>query len=111
MAASSVWIPPLYAFFIAVVYRAYVGVVETVRRALVPGYVPSALRGTAYGLYYLVVGGTFLVANTAFGTLWDYVSLTIACIYSAIMSVIAIAGMIVFLRRGKREINEEKTLA
>ena len=97
---------PLYAFLVAIIYGTYMGVVETVQRALVPGYAPSDLIGTAYGLYYLVVGGAFLIANTLFGTLWDYVGLTIAGSYSLITSLIAIGSMIVFLMGGTRRINE-----
>ena len=97
---------PLYAFLVAIIYGTYMGVVETVQRALVPGYAPSDLRGMAYGLYYLVVGGAFLIANTLFGTLWDYVGLTIAGSYSLITSLIAIGSMIVFLMGGTRRINE-----
>lgn len=89
---------PVYAFIIAVVYGTYVGIVETVQRALVPGYAPSGLRGTAYGLYYLVVGGASLVANTAFGALWDHVGLATAGSYSVVMSLIGIAAMIALLR-------------
>jgi MFS family permease len=92
---------PLYAFFIAVVYGAYLGIVETVQRALVPGYARGDLRGTAYGLYYLVAGTSFLVANTTVGTLWEHVNLTTAVSYSAITSIIAITGMVAFLRLGK----------
>lgn len=91
----------LYAFLIAVVYGAYVGIVETVQRALVPAYAREDLRGTAYGLYYLVAGMSFLVANTAVGTLWEHVNLTTAVSYSAITSIIAITGMVAFLKLGK----------
>lgn len=92
---------PLYAFFVAVVFGAYMGIVETVQRALVPGYARRDLRGTAYGLYYLVVGTSFFIANTAVGTLWEHVNLTTAFSYSAITSIIAIASMVAFLRLGK----------
>jgi len=91
-----------YAFPIAVVYGAYVGIVETVQRALVPGYARSDLRGTAYGLYYLVVGASFLVANTVVGTLWEYVNLGTAVNYSIMTSTIAMVGMAAFLRQSKR---------
>lgn len=89
---------PVYAFLIAVVYGVYAGIVETVQRALIPGYAPNHLRGTAYGLYYMVVGGSSLVANMAFGTIWDYLGLAIAASYSVTISALAIAGMMVFLR-------------
>lgn len=96
----------VYALFIALVYGAYVGIVETVQRALVPGYAPSDLRGTAYGLYYLVVGGAFLAANAVFGIFWDHFGLVAAGGYSALVSTIAIVGMMVFLMRGKSKPNE-----
>ncbi|KPV65050.1 MAG: Major Facilitator Superfamily protein [Candidatus Bathyarchaeota archaeon BA1] len=92
---------PLYIFFTALVYGAYMGIVETVQRAIIPGYARGDLRGTAYGLYYLVVGSSFLAANMAVGTLWEYVSLTTAITYSAMMSIIAIISMVIFLRQGK----------
>jgi hypothetical protein len=31
----------------------------------------SELRGTAYGLYNVVIGITFFAANLVFGFLWD----------------------------------------
>ncbi|MDH5200128.1 MAG: MFS transporter [Candidatus Bathyarchaeota archaeon] len=43
------------AYLIAAVFGLYMGVVETVQRALIPGYAGPGLRGTAYGVYYLVV--------------------------------------------------------
>ena len=89
----------LYAFLIAAVYGIYAGIVETVQRALIPRYSRNDLRGTAYGLYYLVVGSSFMVSNTVIGTLWEYVNLETAVSYSIITSLIAIVGMIAFLRR------------
>lgn len=88
-----------YAFLVAGVYGAYLGVVETVQRALIPGYVRSDLRATAYGLYYLVVGVAFLVANVAVGALWEYAGLPIAAGYSALTSTVAIVGMLLLAKR------------
>jgi len=90
-----------YAFVLGIVYGAYVGIVETVQRAMLPKYAPSELRGTVYGLYYLVVGVAAFIANTAFGAIWQYISLTTACTYSAVLSVAAIGGMTFFLRSTK----------
>jgi MFS family permease len=57
------------------------------------------MRGTAYGLYYLVTGITFFVANVVFGFLWDVHTLNIAVSYSLVLSVVAIIGMFIFLKR------------
>jgi len=76
------------------------GIVETVQRALVSTYTPSELKGTAYGIYYLVVGVAFLVANMAVGALWEYMGLVAVVGYSALTSAAAILGMVMFLRQG-----------
>jgi MFS family permease len=75
------------------------GISETVQRAVVPRYVISELRGTAYGLYNVVIGITFFVANIVFGFLWDRYGLHTAVYYSIIVTVTAISGMFIFIRR------------
>ena len=76
------------------------GTVETVQRALVPGYAGPGLRGTAYGVYYLVVGSAFFVANSVVGALWELYGSTAASLYSVASSTIAIVAMLVFLKKG-----------
>jgi MFS family permease len=87
------------AFLIAIFYGAYFGIVETVQRALIPSYVTSNLRGTAYGIYYLIIGSAFFISNAVVGSLWEYFGSSIASTYSIITSVIAITFMILFLNR------------
>ncbi len=88
-----------YSFVLAAIFGLYMGISETVQRAVVPSYVKSELRGTAYGLYNLVIGITFFAANVIFGFLWDNYSLNIAVYYSIIMTIAAISGMLIFVRR------------
>jgi MFS family permease len=85
------------AFMVAVFYGLYFGIIETVQRALVPEYVDRNLRGTAYGIYYLIVGSAFFVSNAVVGSLWEYFGASIASTYSIVTSVVAIAFMILFL--------------
>ena len=85
------------AFFVAISFGTYMGIIETIQRAIIPGYVESSLRGTAYGLYYLIVGLSFFISNAVVGTLWEYFGSSIAVTYSAAASSFAIAGMFVFL--------------
>lgn len=87
----------LLAFLVAFIYGSYLGISETLQRALVPSLVSSELKGTAYGVYYLVIGTCSLVANVAFGALWDRFSMSAAYTYSLIMSSVAIIGMIVLI--------------
>jgi MFS family permease len=88
-----------YAYILAAIFGLYMGISETVQRAVVPKYVVSELRGTAYGLYNVVIGTAFFVANVIFGFLWDNYSLDTAVSYSIIMTVAAISGMFIFIRR------------
>jgi MFS family permease len=90
---------PLYAYVLASIFGLYLGISETVQRAIIPKYVSSEFRGTAYGLYYLVAGVTFFIANVIFGFLWDNYNLNMATLYSIILSIVAIIGMVVFLRK------------
>ena len=89
----------LYAYILAAVFGLYIGISETVQRAVVPRYVSSELRGTAYGVYNLVVGSTFFVSNILFGFLWDNYALSAAITYSLITTAIAIAAISIFVKR------------
>ncbi len=89
----------LYAYVIAAVFGAYVGISETMQRAVIPRYVSSELRGTAFGLYYVVAGSAFFGANVIFGFLWDDFSLESAISYSVIITAIAIIAMSVFVKK------------
>jgi len=89
------------AFLIAIIFGVYDGIVNTVTRALIPKYSESALRGTAYGAYYLVVGSCFLIANITVGALWQSLGPSTAAAYSAALATASIISMILFLGRRK----------
>ncbi len=90
------------SFLIAALFGAYFGIIETVQRALVPEYVKRSLVGTAYGIYYLIVGSAFFVSNAVVGSLWEYYGSSVAVTFSIMTSVIAIALMMLFLGRKSR---------
>ncbi len=87
----------------ATFFGLYVGISETVQRAIIPRYVSSELRGTAYGSYYLFIGIAFLVANIVFGALWDQVGSQTAFTYSLITSSLGIIGLSAFTMRSGKE--------
>ena len=87
------------AYILAAIFGLYAGISETVQRAVIPKYVASEFRGTAFGLYNLVIGVCFFASNVMFGFLWDSVSLAVAVSYSATFTVVAISGMVFFMRR------------
>ena len=89
------------AYVIAAVFGLYLGISETVQRAIIPRFVVSELRGTAFGIYNLVSGVVFFIGNITFGFLWDSFSLDMALWYSGVTTVIASCGLIVFMRKFK----------
>lgn len=91
----------LYAYAVAIVFGLYAGISETVQRAVIPRYVKPELRGTAFGLYNLIIGACFFASNVIFGFLWDSYSLTAAVTYSAIITLISISAMATFIKKVK----------
>ena len=59
-----------YAFLLAAIFGLYIGITETVQRAVVPKYIQPELRGTAFGIYNLILGVSFFISNVVF---WIFV--------------------------------------
>ncbi len=91
-----------FAFLIAFIFGLYLGTSETVQRAIVPSITAVELKGTAYGLYYLLLAVCSLIANLLFGILWDQFSPSVAFEYSLVTSVAAAASFGVLLIGGSR---------
>jgi MFS family permease len=94
------------AILVAVFFGAYTGIVETVQRALIPDYVETSLRGTAYGVYYLIIGSAFFVSNAIVGSLWEYFGSSVATTYSIVTSAVAILAMILFIGKRRKPISQ-----
>lgn len=88
----------VFAYLISFIYGLYLGTSETVQRAFIPSLAPTEFKGTAYGLYYLLIGACSLVANLVVGSLWDQVSMSAAFTYSLATSALAIIGLGALLR-------------
>ncbi len=59
------------AWALFAVYGVYFGLTEGVEKALVADFAPAHLRGSAFGLYHLVVGLGALPASLLFGLVWQ----------------------------------------
>ena len=91
----------IFAYLIAAVFGLYVGISETVSRAIVPRFVGPELRGTAFGIYNLSSGVAFFASNVIFGFLWDSFGLNTGLMYSSIMTGIASIGLVLFMKKFK----------
>jgi MFS family permease len=94
--ASSSW----HAWALFVVFGLAVAIVDTIPRAMVPEMVSSEVRGTAYGIYHMVIGVLDLPASFIAGLLWDIfgkvTGAAVAFSYGAVVAVIA-AVLLFFL--------------
>jgi MFS family permease len=66
-AASVQW----HAWALFGLYGIYFGLTEGVEKALVADFAPAHLRGSAFGLYHLMVGIGALPASLLFGVVWQ----------------------------------------
>ncbi len=65
--------PGLGGLFVGVaLWGAYMGLSQGLLSALVADTAPEDLRGTAFGLFNLVTGGTLLAASPLAGVLWQW---------------------------------------
>ena len=88
----------IYIISIPLIYGLYVGISETVQRALISKYVSEYNRGTAYGFYGLIIGICLLIGNITFGFLWDNYDISIALLYSLTLSTLAIISLFSFIK-------------
>jgi MFS-type transporter involved in bile tolerance (Atg22 family) len=86
----------LYAYLIAFLFGTYLGISDTIQRAVIPEFTRNELKGTAYAFYYLLIGAGSFVANSAFGFLWSSMSSSMAFQYSILTSIAGAAALILF---------------
>lgn len=83
----------LHAWLLFILFGLAVAIVDTIPRAMVPGMVSSEVKGTAYGVYYMVIGVLDLPASAIAGLLWDIFGKVkgpiIAFSYGAVLAIIA----------------------
>lgn len=81
---------PLHAWLLFVVFGLSIAIIETIPRAMVPEMVGPDVKGSAYGVYHMMVGVLDLPASFIAGLLWDsFGSPVIAFSYGAILAVAA----------------------
>ena len=86
-----------YAFLIAFAFGTYLAIADTVQRAMIPDFTKPELKGTAYGVYYILVGACALVANSIFGYLWTNANPSAAFQYSVATSSVGIVALLMFI--------------
>lgn len=80
-----------------IVYGLFYGLTEGPERAFVAQFVPSSLRGSAYGMYNLAIGIGALPASVIFGYIWKIVGYKAAFSFGAALALLA-AILLLFVR-------------
>ncbi len=86
----------LFGFLIAFHYGIYLSISDTVQRAMIPDFTRPELKGTAYAVYYTLIGAGSLIANSVFGALWTNLGSTAAFKFSIATSAIAAIALAIF---------------
>jgi len=86
---------PLFA--VALPYAVSHGLVEGPEKALIAEMAPADARGSAFGVYNLVVGSMALVASTSFGALWDGCGSRVAFAASGACALAAALSLLVLV--------------
>jgi MFS family permease len=86
----------LIVLFLA--YGFYYGFAEGTEKALVADLAPAGLRGTAFGLYYAVLGIGSLLASVVFGLIWRAAGAAAAFSVGAALAIAATLSLFVLVR-------------
>ncbi len=84
-AASQQW----HAWALFAAYGIFFGLTEGVEKALVADFAPAHLRGSAFGLYHLVVGLGAFPASLLFGLVWEKAGPAAAFGMGAVIALLA----------------------
>ena len=76
----------------------YFAIVEGVSRAFVADLAPAEMRGTAYGLYYCVVGVCVLAGGVIGGVVWDVYSPAATFYFGAALAFLAMLGIVTLIK-------------
>jgi MFS family permease len=87
----------VYGFAVGGLFGIYLGISDTVQRAIIPDFTKSELKGTAYAFYYLLVGASSFLANSVFGYLWTSTSSSAAFEYSIVTSTVGVVALVFLL--------------
>lgn len=76
----------------------YFAIVEGVSRAFVADLAPAEMRGTAYGLYYCVVGVCVLAGGVIGGVVWDVIGPAATFYFGAALAFLAMLGIVTLIK-------------
>ena len=84
----------------------HMGMTQGLLATMVAARAPSALRGTAFGVFNLASGAAMLVASVIAGVLWDRLGAAATFVAGGVFAAVALAGMLLVPAvRGSRSVS------
>jgi MFS family permease len=77
----------------------HMGFTQGLLTALVADVAPAELRGTAFGMFNLLIGLALLAASTIAGALWDWVGPQATFLSGAAFTSVSLIGFLLLVRR------------
>ena len=90
---------PLPAFAGAALWGVHMGLTQGLFAKLVADTSPSELRGTAFGIFNLVIGIALLASSFIAGVLWSAFSARVTFLSGALFALLALLGLSLFGKR------------
>jgi MFS family permease len=87
---------PSATFAGAALWGLHMGLTQGLFAKLVADTAPSEFRGTAFGIFNLVVGGALLLASVIAGALWSAFGAPAAFLSGAAFATLAVIGLLAF---------------
>lgn len=90
---------PLPAFMGASLWGVHMGLTQGLFSKLVADTSPTALRGTAFGIFNLVIGAALLLSSFIAGVLWSTFGARATFLSGALFALLAMLGLSLFWKR------------
>ncbi len=88
----------------ATLWGVQMGVTQSIFQAMIADIVHPDLRGTSFGIYYLVTACTLFVANTVMGFVFESYGYTMAFMFSAAMAFIGLLSIGILGKPSKKQL-------
>ncbi|MBA2728639.1 MAG: MFS transporter [Parachlamydiaceae bacterium] len=86
----------------ATLWGVQMGVTQSIFQAMIADTVHPDLRGTSFGIYYLVTACALFVANAVMGFVFESYGYTMAFMFSAVMAFIGLLSIVVLKKPSKQ---------
>ncbi len=89
----------IFLWFLFALYGVALAIIETVPSAYIGDLVEEHKRGTAYGIYFTVLGFGVLISNILIGLLWDKFSYVFSFSFGAFLALFSAFLLFIFFRK------------